>query len=71
MINSKIYFNKHIYSKEMITLAIKAYSQLADISFSENQYYYECSFSDCLYDIKLTQNEFCNYMISLLFAGAK
>jgi hypothetical protein len=66
--NNVLRLNSRIYSLSNIQNAINAYSGLCSVDFSIDGDYFICVFSECLYSIDLTINEFENYLISSTYA---
>lgn len=62
----KIKLNKEIYSAPHIRQAAADYSALADISLTEDNGYFICSFSECRFDEQRTAKEFVNYVTDLM-----
>ena len=62
---SKVCISKEIFKETSLQLAIKAYSGIAVISFVENDENWLLDFSNCIYDIERTTNEFENFLICL------
>ncbi len=60
--------NKDIYDKAVILSAIQQYHELALIRVQEKRNHWECTFSDCKYDIQVTMKEFENYVINMINA---
>lgn len=58
--------NKEMYSKEVILFAIKQYQELSMIKILDRGKYWECLFSNCCYNKKITMMEFENYLINII-----
>lgn len=58
--------NKEMYSKEVILFAIKQYQELSMIKIVDRGKYWECLFSNCCYNQKITMMEFENYLINII-----
>lgn len=63
--------NKEIYPLSYIELAQAAYKDIADIEILEQDDYWECIFSSCVADERVTTNEFENYCIGLVSSRAR
>ena len=55
-----------LYPLEVIKVAAEEYSSIANVSFTEEDGFCKCSFSECRYGEALTEKEFCNYLIDLI-----
>ena len=70
MKNEVKYYNKGIYPIKVIRRAIDAYSAIGDIDFKEVNQLIRCGFSSDRVSADLMANEFDNYLVELLNAGA-
>lgn len=57
---------KDFYEKEVLLQAIEAYKSLATISFSEDSNFYYYEIRESVYDAKLVESEFENYILGLM-----
>ena len=62
---NELYLSKDIYSTYLIEQTIVAFSNLADISFYDNDNHNICVFKNCIYSLDQTIKEFENYLIDL------
>ncbi len=63
---NELSLNKNYYSREHIIAAVTAFAGLCRVELSENEDYYVCVFSNCVYDVDVTKKEFENYLIDLI-----
>lgn len=64
----KLLLNKDLYGRAAILAAIQQYHGLALIRVHEKGNHWECTFSDCKYDMQVTMKEFENYVIDMINA---
>lgn len=66
MKSSSLILDLGIYSNEAVSMACSAYADLADIEVSYTTLFAHVTFGRCKYSLEATQNEFENYLISLM-----
>ena len=57
---------KEFYEKDALLKAIQAYKSLADISVTEDDYYYYFNIKRSDYEPDLVANEFENYILGIM-----
>lgn len=63
---NELKLSKDIFEVNAIENAILQYKDICIISKNENSDYYTLIFSDCVYSVEETINEFENYVIDLM-----
>lgn len=61
----KLLLSKELYDKSIILSAVQQYHKLAMIKVHEKGNYWECVFTECNYDRRITMREFENYVIDM------
>ena len=64
---SDLKLKKELFSLTKIFQSVNAFSEIADISVSEEADVYNCKFCACVYDKDDTIREFENYLIDLSY----
>lgn len=62
---NKLMLSKHLYNSATVMKTVSVFSNLADISVSENEFYHICCFDNSRYETEQTMAEFENYLIDL------
>ena len=62
---NKLHISKELFKETSLHHAIKAYSCIATISYIEQAEDWLLDFSNCIYGIEKTINEFENYLICI------
>lgn len=62
---NKLMLSKELYNSTAIIKTVSAFSELVNISVTENNKYYICYFNNSRYGTKQTISEFENYLIDL------
>ena len=60
----KIEFDPFLYSEKAVKKAIEDYRNIAEITYSCKNTI-QCELSNSIYDIRLTEHEFVNYVLLL------
>ena len=60
---NELLISKYMFEEISLLQAIKAYSDISKITFSENGEFWILVFSNCTYGIERTIHEFENYLI--------
>lgn len=59
-------FSKEIYDLLFLQKAIITYKKLATIDIEQDEFNWNCRFTDCKYNEERTASEFGNYVIDLM-----
>lgn len=63
MENNELRLCRKIYDLKDITFSVNSYAGIADILIQQEESYIICKFTNCIYDLTKTMQEFENYLI--------
>lgn len=65
MKSNELKLNKKIYDLSDVDCSVRSYKNIANITVHQDECYIICKFTNCVYELTQTINEFENYLIQL------